>query len=71
MLGDGVGDDLIHVDADAFEGGAHGSIIGDWDDGTRLKDKCGGVMGERCERYWQCDVLRGPSRTKDALRMTA
>src|SRR5208283_4228478 len=29
VLGDGVGDDLIHVDADAFENSVHGSIICD------------------------------------------
>ncbi len=29
MFGDGVGHDLVHVDADAFAGGVHSSIIGD------------------------------------------
>ncbi len=43
VLGDGVGDDFVHVDTDAFEGGGHGFIIGDGEvrfevRGSRLKD---------------------------------
>jgi hypothetical protein len=29
------------------------------------------LLGERFGRLWRCGVRRGPSRSKDALRMTA
>ena len=57
VLGDGVGDDLVHVDADAFEWGAHGSIICDRFEarGSRLKDK---YRGPSTAHIAERDVLR-------------
>jgi len=35
------------------------------------KTSNGETLGERFGRYWRGELRRGPSRSKDALRMTA